>query len=152
MAAGSSTRRIPVPPQEECESAHSAAVAHRTSTPCRSSIASYDPCTTRASLESSSAVLAKLLFLPDKATTTMNFHHGMESSSEIFSRYGMSWRISYIVRSHCARGETSSAGFSTRAHVERRCRTRTLPDRLYIVAIAHGSREPGYWRSRVHDR
>lgn len=23
---------------------------------------------------------------------------------------------------------------------------------LYIVAIAHGSREPGYWRPRVHDR
>jgi plasmid stabilization system protein ParE len=23
---------------------------------------------------------------------------------------------------------------------------------LSIVAIAHGSREPGYWRSRIHDR
>jgi toxin ParE1/3/4 len=23
---------------------------------------------------------------------------------------------------------------------------------LYIVAIAHGSREPGYWRTRVRDR
>jgi plasmid stabilization system protein ParE len=27
-----------------------------------------------------------------------------------------------------------------------------LGDLLYIVAIAHGSREPGYWRSRVHER
>lgn len=25
-------------------------------------------------------------------------------------------------------------------------------DLIYIVAIAHGSREPGYWRLRVHDR
>jgi toxin ParE1/3/4 len=23
---------------------------------------------------------------------------------------------------------------------------------LYVVAVAHGSREPGYWRFRVHDR
>ena len=27
-----------------------------------------------------------------------------------------------------------------------------LADLVYIVAIAHGSREPGYWRSRVQDR
>lgn len=27
-----------------------------------------------------------------------------------------------------------------------------LPDVVYIVAIAHGSREPGYWRLRVQDR
>lgn len=25
-------------------------------------------------------------------------------------------------------------------------------DLVYIVAIAHGSREPGYWSLRVHDR
>jgi toxin ParE1/3/4 len=25
-------------------------------------------------------------------------------------------------------------------------------DLIYIVAVAHGSREPGYWRLRVHDR
>ena len=23
---------------------------------------------------------------------------------------------------------------------------------VYIVAVAHGSREPGYWKPRVHDR
>jgi toxin ParE1/3/4 len=23
---------------------------------------------------------------------------------------------------------------------------------IYIVAVAHGSREPGYWQLRVHDR
>lgn len=28
----------------------------------------------------------------------------------------------------------------------------TAPGLVYIVAIAHSSREPGYWRSRVHDR
>jgi plasmid stabilization system protein ParE len=28
----------------------------------------------------------------------------------------------------------------------------TMPDLVYIVAIAHGGREPGYWQSRVHDR
>jgi toxin ParE1/3/4 len=28
----------------------------------------------------------------------------------------------------------------------------TATNLLYIVAIAHGSREPGYWRSRAHDR
>lgn len=27
-----------------------------------------------------------------------------------------------------------------------------VSDVLYVVAIAHGSREPGYWRSRVQDR
>ena len=27
-----------------------------------------------------------------------------------------------------------------------------LPDLIYIVAVAHGSREPGYWRLRVQDR
>jgi len=25
------------------------------------------------------------------------------------------------------------------------------PDLVYIVAVAHGSREPGYWQSRVQD-
>jgi plasmid stabilization system protein ParE len=28
----------------------------------------------------------------------------------------------------------------------------TVPDLVYIVALAHGSREPGYWRLRVQDR
>jgi plasmid stabilization system protein ParE len=27
-----------------------------------------------------------------------------------------------------------------------------LSDLVYVVAIAHGSREPGYWRPRVQDR
>jgi len=27
-----------------------------------------------------------------------------------------------------------------------------VSDVLYVVAIAHGSREPGYWRPRVQDR
>jgi plasmid stabilization system protein ParE len=27
-----------------------------------------------------------------------------------------------------------------------------VPDVVYVVAVAHGSREPGYWRSRVQDR
>lgn len=26
------------------------------------------------------------------------------------------------------------------------------PELIYIVAVAHGSREPGYWRLRVQDR
>jgi plasmid stabilization system protein ParE len=28
----------------------------------------------------------------------------------------------------------------------------TVADLVYIVALAHGSREPGYWRPRVQDR
>jgi toxin ParE1/3/4 len=27
-----------------------------------------------------------------------------------------------------------------------------VTDLVYIVAVAHGSREPGYWRLRVQDR
>jgi hypothetical protein len=27
-----------------------------------------------------------------------------------------------------------------------------MPDLIFIVAIAHGHREPGYWRLRVQDR
>ena len=27
-----------------------------------------------------------------------------------------------------------------------------MPSMVYIVAVAHGSREPGYWQSRVQDR
>lgn len=27
-----------------------------------------------------------------------------------------------------------------------------VSDVVYVVAVAHGSREPGYWRSRVQDR
>jgi plasmid stabilization system protein ParE len=27
-----------------------------------------------------------------------------------------------------------------------------LSDIVYVVAVAHGSREPGYWRPRVQDR
>jgi toxin ParE1/3/4 len=27
-----------------------------------------------------------------------------------------------------------------------------VADLIYIVAVAHGGREPGYWRSRVQDR
>ena len=27
-----------------------------------------------------------------------------------------------------------------------------VADLVYIVAVAHGSREPGYWRLRIQDR
>lgn len=27
-----------------------------------------------------------------------------------------------------------------------------LTELIYIVAIAHGSREPGYWKLRIQDR
>jgi plasmid stabilization system protein ParE len=27
-----------------------------------------------------------------------------------------------------------------------------LSDVVYVVAVAHGSREPGYWRPRIQDR
>ena len=53
--------------------------------------------------------------------------------------------------------EAPSAWGSLKGDV-RRCRTRRFPygvlyaierDRIFIVAVMHGSREPGYWQRRI---